>query len=122
MDVVAGLTEAELDELLEDVEWVELPGGEALFRQGEASDSFYVVVRGRLRALLTDETGEEVVTVAVAVDAVGELGLLTGGASLGHGRGGPRHGAGPVLGRRIEPRSSARRASPCRSRGSLRIG
>ncbi len=79
MDVVSGLTDEELDQLLDDVEWVEVPGGEALFRQDEASDSFYVVVRGRLRALLTDETGEEIVIRELSRgDAVGELGLLTG--------------------------------------------
>ena len=79
MDVVSGLTDDELDQLLDDVDWVEIPGGEALFRQEEASDSFYVVVRGRLRALLTDDTGEEVVIRELSRgDAVGELGVLTG--------------------------------------------
>ena len=79
MDVVAGLSDRELDELLDDVEWVVVPGGEALFHQDEESDSFYVVVRGRLRAVLTDETGEQVVIRELSRgDAVGELGLLTG--------------------------------------------
>ncbi len=79
MDLVAGLSDDELDELLEDVEWVEIPGGEALFREGEESDSFYVIVRGRLRTLLTDESGESVVVRELSRgDAVGELGLLTG--------------------------------------------
>ena len=55
------------------------PGGEALFREGEESDSFYVIVRGRLRTLLTDESGESVVVRELSRgDAVGELGLLTG--------------------------------------------
>ena len=61
MDVVAGLTDVELDALLDELEWVEVPGGEALFHEGEESDSFYVIVRGRLRALLTDDAGEMVV-------------------------------------------------------------
>ena len=79
MDLVAGLSDDELDELLDDVEWVEIPGGEALFREGEESDSFYVIVRGRLRTLLTDESGESVVVRELSRgDAVGELGLLTG--------------------------------------------
>jgi NTE family protein len=79
MDLVAGLSDDELDELLEDVEWVEIPGGEALFREGEESESFYVIVRGRLRTLLTDESGEPVVVRELSRgDAVGELGLLTG--------------------------------------------
>ena len=79
MDVVAGLTDAELDTLLDELEWVEVPGGEALFREGEESDSFYVIVRGRLRALLTDDAGEMVVIRELSRgDPVGELGLLTG--------------------------------------------
>ena len=79
MDLVAGVTDEELDALLDEVEWVELPGGEALFHQGEESDSLYVIVRGRLRTLITDETGEAVVIRELARgDAVGELGLLTG--------------------------------------------
>ena len=79
MDVVAGLTDPELDALLDELEWVEVPGGEALFHEGEASDSFYVIVRGRLRALLTDDAGEMVVIRELSRgDPVGELGLLTG--------------------------------------------
>ncbi len=79
MDVVAGLTDAELDALLDELEWVEVPGGEALFHEGEVSDSFYVIVRGRLRALLTDDAGEMVVIRELSRgDPVGELGLLTG--------------------------------------------
>jgi len=79
MEVVAGLTDAELDTLLDELEWVEVPGGEALFHEGEESDSFYVIVRGRLRALLTDDAGDMVVIRELSRgDPVGELGLLTG--------------------------------------------
>src|SRR4029077_6163504 len=77
--VGAGLTDAELDALLDELEWVAVPGGEALFHEGEVSDSFYVIVRGRLRALLTDDAGEMVVIRELSRgDPVGELGLLTG--------------------------------------------
>ncbi|HMK11792.1 MAG TPA: cyclic nucleotide-binding and patatin-like phospholipase domain-containing protein, partial [Acidimicrobiales bacterium] len=78
MDLVAGLSSDELDELLADVEWVEVPGGEALFYEGDVSDSFYVLVRGRVRVLMKDDSGETVIIRELARgDAIGELGLLT---------------------------------------------
>src|SRR4030095_13844499 len=41
------------------VEWVVIPCGSALFRQGEASGSLYLLVSGRLRAVADDEQGKE---------------------------------------------------------------
>ena len=41
-----------------EVEWVRLAGGSTLFRRGDAGDSLYVVIRGRLQAIV-DVPGHE---------------------------------------------------------------
>lgn len=61
------------------VEWVVIPCGAALFRQGEASESLYFLVSGRLRAVAGDEQGKERMGAEIAPgESVGEMGFLTG--------------------------------------------
>jgi CRP-like cAMP-binding protein len=52
---------------------VQLPGGAALFEEGDRSDALYVVLRGRLSVTRGDQPGSEVGRGTV----LGELGLLT---------------------------------------------
>jgi len=60
-------------------EWVNLPGGGLLFRQGEADDSMYVLVSGRLKVLRNRKTGEvEHFGEIAAGEIVGEMALITG--------------------------------------------
>lgn len=60
-------------------EWVEIPGGHYLFRQGDQGDSLYVVAAGRLQVLrkrssgLTDHLGHIIVG-----ETVGEMALISG--------------------------------------------
>jgi predicted acylesterase/phospholipase RssA/CRP-like cAMP-binding protein len=65
--------------LAEDLDWVSLSAGDALFRQGDPSDAVYVVVGGRLRvfdeppgapARLLNEVGRG--------EMIGEMGVITG--------------------------------------------
>jgi len=74
-----GITEpAAFRELEEVAEWIRVPAGETLIRQGEASDAMYVVVTGRLRTVVRVADGRETAVREVgAFSTVGELGLLT---------------------------------------------
>jgi predicted acylesterase/phospholipase RssA/CRP-like cAMP-binding protein len=56
-------------------------GGDVLFRQGDAGDALYVVTYGRLRAVLTDESGALRTLGEIGPgETVGEMALLTGEA------------------------------------------
>jgi predicted acylesterase/phospholipase RssA/CRP-like cAMP-binding protein len=78
--------EIEVDDdhpLLEELEVLHLSGGEWLIRQGDEGDALYLVVQGRLRAMVQNpdtenESKPEVLGEIVAGDSVGEISLLTG--------------------------------------------
>ncbi|MBK8598948.1 MAG: cyclic nucleotide-binding domain-containing protein [Holophagales bacterium] len=74
-----GITEpAAFRELEEAIEWRQVVAGEALIRQGEASDAMYVVVTGRFRTVVKAPDGTDVaVRETGAFSTLGELGLLT---------------------------------------------
>ena len=75
----AGIESAALDEVVDAVEWLLLPGGETLFRHGDVGDSLYVVASGRLRAVVQKPGGDErLLREAGRGDNIGELSLLTG--------------------------------------------
>ncbi|KAK9235170.1 hypothetical protein V1525DRAFT_410722 [Lipomyces kononenkoae] len=59
------------------LEWVQVEAGEVLYRQGDESDSIYIVLNGRMRAI--KESNGEVVLVGEYGhgDSVGELEVLT---------------------------------------------
>jgi NTE family protein len=61
------------------VEWVELHGGAYLMRQGDEADRAYILVRGRLRAVVDGgEDGPRVVGEISPGEIVGEMALMTG--------------------------------------------
>ncbi len=69
-----------LGEIEGEIEWVELGNGEVLFRQGdEPTDGVYIVVGGRLRVVVEEETGERWIDDAGRGEWVGEMALLTAG-------------------------------------------
>ena len=57
---------------------VHLKGGDTLFTVGEPGDALYVVVFGRLRALLPGRSGDRVLGEIGRGESVGEMALLTG--------------------------------------------
>lgn len=62
---------------------VNIRAGELLLRPGDAGDALFVVVYGRLRAVLTDESGTDRVLGEVGRgETVGELAVLTGETRL----------------------------------------
>jgi NTE family protein/lysophospholipid hydrolase len=61
------------------VEWKRLNGGELLFKQGETGDSLYVVISGRLKAVIENDDGSQrVVGEITRGESVGEMALFTG--------------------------------------------
>jgi predicted acylesterase/phospholipase RssA/CRP-like cAMP-binding protein len=71
------------EQLLREIEdrliWLHLPGGATLFRQGEAGDRLYILVTGRLRAVVVNGEGEERARADIGRDeVVGDLAVLTG--------------------------------------------
>ncbi len=68
-----------LAHLREQLEWVELPGGQTLLEQGEPGDSLYVSVSGRLRAYVRQPDGSELMLREMSRgQVIGEMALLTG--------------------------------------------
>ncbi|MGH7855644.1 MAG: cyclic nucleotide-binding and patatin-like phospholipase domain-containing protein [Candidatus Binatia bacterium] len=68
-----------LADLLPNLDWVFLAGGETLFRAGDAGDSMYVVMAGRLRIFAEGNNDTAVAIREIGRgESVGELALLTG--------------------------------------------
>lgn len=68
-----------LDDLAHEVEWVTVPRGALLFRQGEPGDALYVVVRGGLEVVAERDDGHPVrLGDAGPGESVGEMALLSG--------------------------------------------
>jgi NTE family protein len=77
LPLFAKLDAASLSELASAMVWLQLPGGERLFDQGDQSDALYVLLYGRLAASRVHEDGttHPVGTVGPG-ECVGEMGLL----------------------------------------------
>jgi serine phosphatase RsbU (regulator of sigma subunit) len=82
------LPPAEVGRLASTLPTIQLAPGEALFRQGDAGNAFYIVITGRVEAVLAMGTAEEKVIASFgAGDFVGEMSLLE---SAGHRAAGVR--------------------------------
>ena len=78
LPLFAGLDSASLSDLADAMNWLALPGGTALFEQGETSDALYVLLYGRLAAIRTSDDGVTRSLGCVAPgECVGEIGLIT---------------------------------------------
>src|SRR5215468_7819954 len=73
-----GLDEAALVAIAAELEWVELPGGTVLFREGDPAESLYVVTAGSLEVLLKGAEGDRPVAQIGVGETVGEMGLIAG--------------------------------------------
>lgn len=76
--IFAGLTPDELNDLLRCVAPVQVPAGQALFRQDEPGDAAYVVERGSLEVIVAEGTAQVRLATLGAGAVVGELSLLDG--------------------------------------------
>jgi predicted acylesterase/phospholipase RssA len=62
-----------------ETEWTRLEGGAVLFREGDAADSLYVLLTGRLRVFVRGSSAEDVFVAEIGRgESVGEMALLTG--------------------------------------------
>jgi lysophospholipid hydrolase len=60
------------------LDWTQLNSGQVLWRPGDLSDSFYIVINGRLRAIMEQENGEVTIVGEYGQgDTVGELDVIT---------------------------------------------
>ncbi|GAC18951.1 cyclic nucleotide-binding domain-containing protein [Paraglaciecola arctica] len=67
-----------LTDIENELEWVTLPSGQTLFRQGDVPDGAYILVAGRLQMTTKLLDGREVVNDAIlAGETIGETALLT---------------------------------------------
>lgn len=72
------LDEAALRDIEGHAEWLELVRGEVLMRESEPGDSFYLVLSGRLQAVLEREDGSLRLLNAIGPgESIGEIALLT---------------------------------------------
>lgn len=79
-----GIVGADADVLIGDMTASNVAGGEWLFRQGQAADSLYFLVRGRMQVWVEPDAGQEdheprLLGEIAPGECVGEIGLLTGG-------------------------------------------
>lgn len=75
---LGGVDAEALKLLLHHLEWVELPGGQALMTQGEPGDAMFMIVSGRLRTYIADEDGRQrMVREITRGQVVGEMSLYT---------------------------------------------
>jgi CRP-like cAMP-binding protein len=73
------LDESVIQDLLSLLEITLLPSTDILVREGEESDSLYIVINGRLRIAKYNEDGTETVLLELGRgETVGEAGLITG--------------------------------------------
>lgn len=60
------------------LEWVQVDAGQVIYHQGDDSDAIYIVLNGRLRAVLdNDEAGMKVIGEYGQGESVGELEVMT---------------------------------------------
>jgi len=63
------------------LDWMQVNAGQVLWRPEDVSDSFYIVINGRLRAITEGEDGKVVITGEYGQgDTVGELDVITSSA------------------------------------------
>jgi len=60
------------------LDWVQVNAGHVLWRDGDVSDSFYIVINGRLRAITeTEQGGVNIIAEYGQGDTAGEIDVIT---------------------------------------------
>jgi CRP-like cAMP-binding protein/small-conductance mechanosensitive channel len=79
LEILHSLNDEETQQLASRMRKVSFAAGEVILRQGDEGDSLYILTRGRVRILLTNEAGlsEQVANLGPG-DFFGEMSLLTG--------------------------------------------
>jgi NTE family protein/lysophospholipid hydrolase len=76
-EVFGDLDKATLRRIEDELEWVELRPGQALFEQGDPSDSMYLAVSGRLVGVRTSGRERRIVAEIGRGESIGEMGFFT---------------------------------------------
>lgn len=76
-DVFGDLDQPTLRRIEDELEWVELHPGEALFEQGDPSDCMYLAVSGRLIGVRASGSERRIVTEFGRGESIGEMGFFT---------------------------------------------
>ena len=80
--VFGGLDDALLRQLLGQLDCAHLESGQTLFHKGDPGDAMYIVIQGRLRFVLEDESGgSHILGEAGTGETVGEFALLAQGGT-----------------------------------------
>jgi hypothetical protein len=75
-----GLGHQAVEDMAKSIEWIDLAGGQVLFRKGDAAEAMYVVQDGLLLASSTEEGCAPAMVGQMGPGSlVGEIALLTGG-------------------------------------------
>ncbi|MDA9982069.1 patatin-like phospholipase domain-containing protein [Gammaproteobacteria bacterium] len=73
------LDETTFDNIEAEAEWVQVFRGDVLMREGDPSDSMYILIWGRLQARITGEDGSQIVVGEIIPgESVGEMAMFTG--------------------------------------------
>jgi NTE family protein len=78
-EILGDVPERFVEVLAERSNWIEITGGSTLFREGDAGDSFYCVISGRLKSFIYTEGGIQThIGDIVRGETVGEMAIFTG--------------------------------------------
>ena len=66
-----------LGDIQKQAEWIHLPRGEVLFREGDSGNGLYIVVMGRLRVVTNNNGNEKIIREAAQGECIGEMALIT---------------------------------------------
>jgi predicted acylesterase/phospholipase RssA/CRP-like cAMP-binding protein len=76
-EILGQLDKTFLQELIKDLEYINIKGGQLLIKQGEIGDSLYIVANGRLKVVVVTPEGENKLVGEVGKgECVGEMALL----------------------------------------------
>lgn len=74
-----GLEEADVDQLISMTQRIEIPSGRVLIKDQQPVEQIYIVIKGKLDAVLEDSQGKSIVVGSIgAGDLIGEVSLLSG--------------------------------------------
>lgn len=80
LPLVAGMEAEARAELARSCQWLSMPGGSTLFRQGETAESMYVLLSGALGVFVEQAGRPRLLGQVAPLETVGEIGLVTGHA------------------------------------------